>query len=74
MSNGYWLLSLRAFDEFGGNIARLVALCVLLQEIREKKHLQDGEHDEQFDQYDRPQRLAQAHRAETIVIEVENPI
>ena len=74
MSNGYWLLSLRAFDEFGGNIARLVALCVLLQKIREKKYFQDGEHDEQFDEDDGPQRLAQAHRAETIVIEVENPI
>lgn len=43
-----------SLHELGGDIARLVALRMLLQEIWKEEYLQDGEHDEQFDQDDCP--------------------
>jgi hypothetical protein len=53
----------------------LVALIGMLpNETGEEKHLQDGKHDEKLDENNRPQRLAEAHVPETIVIEIEGPV
>jgi hypothetical protein len=41
---------------------------VLLEEVGKEKHLEDGEYDEKFDKYDSPQRLAEVHVAETVVV------
>ena len=47
---------------------------MLLQEIGEKEELQDDEDDEQLNQDDSPERFAQTHVAEPVVIEVEDTI
>ena len=65
---------LRSIHEFRSHVAGLVALGVLLQEVGEEEHLEDGKHDEKFDEDDGPQRLAEAHVAETVVVQVEGPI
>ena len=65
---------LRTIHEFRGHIARLITIGVLLQEVGEEEYLQDGEHNEQFNQYDGPQRLAEAHIPEAVVVEVEGPV
>ena len=43
-----------SFEELSGDIARLVTLSMLFQEIGEKEHLQNGEDDEQLNEDDRP--------------------
>ena len=45
--------------------------CILLEEVREEEHLQDGKHNEEFYADDEPERPPECHRAEAIVIEVE---
>ena len=62
----------RWIHEFVGYIARLIALSVLFQEIGEEEHLQDGKDDKQLNQDDSPKRLAQAHGAKSIVVEIES--
>jgi hypothetical protein len=42
------------------------------QKIGEKENLQDHEHDEEFDQDDRPQRLAKLHVPEALIIKTNN--
>ena len=47
---------------------------MFLQEVGEEEHFEDGEDNEKFDEDNGPQRLAEAHRAETIVIEVKGSV
>lgn len=68
-------LSIPSFYEFLRHKLGLSALFrVGFQEIREEKHLQNREHNEKFNQDNRPQRFAERHIAESVVIQVENPI
>jgi hypothetical protein len=49
----------------------LVTVKITLKEVGEKEKLQDGEHDEQFDQYDPPQLSSPGHVLKTLVIKPE---
>ena len=50
----------------------LVAVEVALKEIREKEHLQYGEHDEELDEDDNPERTAYRHAAEAVDVEADD--
>ena len=64
-----------SIQQFGRNILRFASFGRIgFQEIREKEEFQHHENDEEFDEDDRPERLAQSHVAETIVVKIENPI
>ena len=67
-------LKLGAIDELGGDIGGFVALGVFLQEIGEEEHLEDGEHDEQLDEDDGPQRTPQLHVPEAFVVKIEESV
>ena len=45
--------------------------CMLFDEVGEEEHLENGEDDEQLDEDEGPQRLAQLHVSEAVVIEVK---
>ena len=61
-------------ENFFGNEASLVSvLCITVNIIRKEKELEHQEDDGKLDEDDSPERLAQGHRPETIVIEMENP-
>ena len=61
-------------ENFLGYEARLVSVfCITVNIIRKEKELEYQEDDGKFDEDDGPERLAQGHRPETIVIEMENP-
>ena len=68
---GLWL---GAVDELGGDVGGFVAAGVFLQKIGEEEHLEDGEHDEQLDEDDGPQRTAQLHVPEAFVVEIEESV
>ena len=68
------LIRCGAVGEFGGYVAGLVALRMLLEEIGEEKDLEHHKDDEQLDEYDGPQRPAQAHVPETVGVEVVDTI
>lgn len=56
-----------------GDKVGLAALTrVLLDVIREEKQLQHDEDDKQFNQDDKPQRFAETHIAETVVVEKQH--
>ena len=74
MLGGLGMLGGGSFDERACHVARLVAFGMLFQEVGEEKQLQDHKDYEQFDKDNGPQRLAEAHRAETIVIEVKGSV
>jgi len=42
--------------------------------VGEEKQLEDKEDDDELDEDDEPERLAQRHVAETVIIEVEYPV
>ena len=67
-------LRLGAVDELGGDVGGFVAAGVFLQEIGEEEHLEDGEHDEQLDEDDGPQRTPQLHVLEAFVVEIEESV
>ena len=48
--------------------------CLLLQKVRKEEYFQHKEDDNQLDYYHRPQRLAQSHVPESIIIEVKSTI
>ena len=52
----------------------LLAIGMLLQEIWEEEYFQYEEDDEQLDDDNSPQRLADCHRAKTVVVEVKDPV
>jgi hypothetical protein len=47
---------------------------VLLQEVGEEEHFQDGKDDEELDEDNGPQRTPQFHVLETVVVEVEDSV
>ena len=64
-----------SIQQFGRYILRFAAFGRIgFQEIREKEEFQHHKDDEELDEDDRPERLAQRHVAETIVVKIENPI
>ena len=65
------LLCLSVNHLCGHKLRFLPLLCVVGKEVGEEEHLQNGEHDEEFDGDDGPQRAAQSHLPEAIIIEVE---
>ena len=61
-------------ENFLGYEASLVSvLGIRIDKIWEEKELEHQENDSKLDEDDSPERLAQGHRPETIVIEMENP-
>ncbi len=66
-------MPLRFPQQLGGHEVGLMSLFRMgLQVVGEEEDLEDGKHDEQLEGNDEPQRLAQAHVAKAVVIEVEN--
>lgn len=66
--------SFLSVENFLGYEARLVSvLGIRIDKIWKEKELEHQEDDGKFDEDDSPERLAQGHRPETIVIEMENP-
>ena len=65
---------LLSVENFLGYEACLVSiLCIRIDKVRKEEQLEHQEDDGKFDEDDGPERLAQGHRPETIVIEMENP-
>ena len=61
-------------QNFLGYEASLVSVfCITVNIIRKEKELEHQEDDGKLDEDDSPERLAQGHRPETIVIEMEYP-
>ena len=59
-------------QNFLGNEASLVSIfCIRIDKIRKEEELEHQEDDGKLDEDDGPERLAQGHRPETIVIEME---
>ena len=59
-------------QNFLGNEASLVSiLCIRIDKIRKEEELEHQEDDGKLDEDDGPERLAQGHLPETIVIEME---
>ena len=44
------------------------------EEVGEEEDLEDGKHDEEFDEDDGPERAAERHVAEAVVVEVPDTI
>ena len=61
-------------ENFLGNEASLVSvLGIRIDKIWKEEEFEHQEDDGKLDEDDCPERLAQGHRPETIVIEMENP-
>ena len=61
-------------ENFLGYESSLVSiLCICIDKIRKEKELEHQEDDGKLDEDDGPERLAQGHRPETIIIEMEYP-
>ena len=61
-------------QNFLGNEASLVSVfCIRIDKIRKEKELEHQKDDGKLDEDDGPERLAQGHLPETIVIEMEYP-
>ena len=59
-------------QNFLGNEASLVSvLCICIDKIRKEEEFEHQEDDGKFDEDNGPERLAQGHLPETIVIEME---
>ena len=56
-------------NEFVGNVIGFVALGLFSEEVREEKQFKDNEDDEQLDENDGPQRAAERHFPEAVVVE-----
>lgn len=67
-------MSLGAFRQFRCHKAGFIAIGMLLEEVGEEENLENDKDNEQFNQDNRPQRLAQAHMPEAVVIKVKGPI
>ena len=64
--------SVLSVQNFLENEACLVSvLCIRIDKIRKEKELEHQEDDGKLDEDDGPERLAQGHLPETIVIEME---
>ena len=61
-----------SFQDFLGDKASLVSIfCITVNIIRKEEELEHQEDDGKLDEDDSPERLAQGHRPETIIIEME---
>ena len=61
-------------ENFLGYESSLVSiLCICIDKIRKEEELEHQEDDGKLDEDDGPERLAQGHRPETIIIEMEYP-
>ena len=59
-------------QNFLGYEASLVSvLCICIDKIRKEEELEHQEDDGKLDEDDGPERLAQGHRPEAIIIEME---
>ena len=59
-------------ENFFGNEASLVSiLCIRIDKIRKEEELEHQKDDGKLDEDDGPERLAQGHRPEAIIIEME---
>ena len=59
-------------ENFLGYEACLVSiLCICIDKVRKEKELEHQEDDGKLDEDDGPERLAQGHRPEAIIIEME---
>ena len=59
-------------QDFLGNKASLVSVfCITVNIIRKEEELEHQEDDGKLDEDDGPERLAQGHRPEAIIIEME---
>lgn len=67
-------MSLGAFRQFRCHKTGFIAIGMLLEEVGEEENLENDKDNEQFNQDNRPQRLAEVHIPETVVIEVEDPV
>ena len=67
-------MSLGAFRQLRCHKAGFIAIGMLLEEVGEEENLENDKDNEQFNQDNRPQRLAEVHIPETVVIEVEDPV
>ena len=69
---GSWEFRVLSVQDFLGNKACLVSVfCITVNIIRKEEELEHQEDDGKLDEDDGPERLAQGHRPETIVIEME---
>ena len=67
-------MSLGAFRQLRCHKAGFITASMLLEEVGEEENLENDKDNEQFNQDNRPQRLAEVHIPETVVIEVEDPV
>ena len=65
------VLSVQNF--LGYEASFVFVFCITVNIIRKEEELEHQEDDGKLDEDDGPERLAQGHRPETIVIEMENP-
>ena len=71
---GSWEFRTLSVQDFLGNEASLVSvLCIRIDKVRKEKELEHQEDDGKLDEDDGPERLAQGHRPEAIIIEMEYP-
>ena len=69
---GSWKFRVLSVQDFLGNEASLVSVfCITVNIIRKEEELEHQEDDGKLDEDDGPERLAQGHLPETIVIEME---
>ena len=63
---------LLSVEDFLGYEASLVSiLCIRIDKVRKEEELEHQEDDGKLDEDDGPERLAQGHRPEAIIIEME---
>ena len=71
--DGRWLeysfLSVENFLEYEASLVSI--LCICIDKIRKEEEFEHQEDDGKLDEDDGPERLAQGHLPETIVIEME---
>ena len=64
--------SVLSVENFLGYESSLVSiLCICIDKVRKEEELEHQEDDGKLDEDDGPERLAQGHRPETIIIEME---
>lgn len=64
-----------SLHELGCHEFGLVAIFgILPEEIWEEEHFENGKHDKELDADDEPERLAQCHLPETIIVKMERII
>ena len=65
----FFFLSVENFLEYEAGLVSI--LCICIDKIRKEEEFEHQEDDGKLDEDDGPERLAQGHLPETIVIEME---